>query len=121
MAKLILNDELIKIAYEQLKMGVPQKYVAHALGVAETAWYDWIKRGERGDNEILVKFYESVKRAKAEAVKRNVMLIQKAAVNNWQAAAWWLERTHPKEFGRKDKMNLETPDGIKIEIVDKRK
>ena len=38
---------------------------------------------------------------------RNVALIQKAAKDNWQAAAWYLERRYPEDYGRREQHKLE--------------
>ena len=38
--------------------------------------------------------------AEERAVLRNVALIQTAATKQWQAAAWWLERRVPDDWGR---------------------
>ncbi len=48
-----------------------------------------------------MEFLESIKKAKAKAVIRNVLIIQTAAKKTWQAAAWWLERSHHKDWGIK--------------------
>jgi hypothetical protein len=47
-----------------------------------------------------VAFLAAVKKAQADAVAANVQLIQIAArEGTWQAAAWWLERRHPDQYG----------------------
>ena len=118
MAKLKLNEQLITQACEHIRNGVPQKYVAQYLGISEHTWYEWLKHGEEQKKGIYSQFKQSVKKAQAEAIAKNVQLIQKAAITNWQAAAWWLERRYPKEFGRKDRMDMSSNDGIRI-IIDR--
>jgi hypothetical protein len=46
------------------------------------------------------QFYARVKKAKTAGKLRLVKRVRNA--KPWQAAAWILERTHGKEFGRKD-------------------
>ena len=46
-------------------------------------------------------FRESVKRAKAVAVHRNILIIQEAAKDDWRAALWWLKRVRREDWGRK--------------------
>ena len=60
--------------------------------------------GER--ENLLIQFVQSLKAARAKAVSRNVTIINIAAKESWQAAAWWLERVAHEDFGRKDKHEL---------------
>jgi hypothetical protein len=45
-------------------------------------------------------FRDLLRDAEERAVIRNVALIQTAAKTSWQAAAWWLERRFPADWGR---------------------
>jgi hypothetical protein len=66
-----------------------------------------------------MEFSNAVEKAKAEAVSRNVAIIQKSAHHGtWQAAAWWLERTQQQVFGRKQQLEHTGAEGapIKLEV-----
>lgn len=93
-----ISEPLIKL----LKSGVPVVHACDAVGICPATYYDWIKLGERAKSGQYHEFYLNVKKARAEAIARNVAIIQKAAGHSWQAAAWWLERTCPAEFGRRE-------------------
>lgn len=72
-------------------------------GIVYDTFLEWMKKPE---------FAESIKKAEAECKQRNITIIQKAAITTWQAAAWWLERKHWKEFalkGRDDTGEDEVP------------
>lgn len=119
MAKLKLTEKTIEKAQKGIAIGTPQKYVAQSLGISEEAWYSWMRRGEHDlqndkDDTIFAKFYESVKKAQAKSVSRCVSMIQKASIDTWQAAAWWLERRYPEEFGRKEKVDVS---GVEIHVT----
>lgn len=46
--------------------------------------------------------WDELKKARADAIVRNVTYVQRAAADGaWQAAAWWLERTVPDQYGKK--------------------
>lgn len=89
--------------------------------VAKSTLYEWLKRGQREKDRIAknprarirkeeapyVEFSNAVEKALADAEVRDVMLIGKAAEENWQAAAWRLERKFPDRWGRRDKFALE--------------
>ena len=113
-----LNHDLIKQIAKMVELGTPATYVAQAVDVDRTTWYKWLQRGEKDKSGIYFDLFNAVKKAEGRAIQRNVSIIQKAAINNWQAAAWWLERRYPKEFGRKEKMDVSSEDGIRI-IIDR--
>jgi len=124
MAKLKLTEEMIEKAAKLIAAGNYHKTVAQYLGIHEATWWRWLQKGEtaKSKRSIYRKLYEAVKKAEAEAQIRNVAIIQKAAQETWQAAAWWLERRYPELWGRKDTVRLgtEDEDGLKlrIEVVD---
>ena len=50
----------------------------------------------------------SVENAEGEAEAAYTKLVANAAADpkNWTAAAWWLERRHPDQFGRRDRLDV---------------
>jgi hypothetical protein len=73
---------------------------AAVAGVSVASLYAWLRAGRERRSKEFVQFLERVKKAEAEAVLSRVRQISRAADTSWQAAAWWLERTQPDEFGR---------------------
>jgi hypothetical protein len=52
-------------------------------------------------------FSDAIKKAESEAEVRMVAHVLKAATDGtWQAAAWWLERRRPTDYGRRDRVEL---------------
>ena len=50
---------------------------------------------------------------------RNVTIIQQAAGNGqWQAAAWWLERSMPNQYGRKIQAEVSAP--VSVQDLERR-
>ena len=50
----------------------------------------------------LLDIVDRITKAQADAIVRNVAIIQKAAGDGtWQAAAWWLERTQHRDYARR--------------------
>jgi hypothetical protein len=45
-------------------------------------------------------FRPKIEFAEAQAIERDLALIQRAALKDWKAAAWILERRHPDMFAR---------------------
>lgn len=67
----------------------------------------WTDDGSTPTIPDLFGFFEDVK--KGEAVARTMRLGQiddAARTGTWQAAAWWLERRFPDEYGRRERRDL---------------
>jgi hypothetical protein len=87
-----------------------QKTAALANGISYKTYKEWMRRGASGDpaDGIYRSFRASVKMALAAAERDAVAKIQKAAADGqWQAVAWYLERTKPRRFGRIDRVRAE--------------
>ena len=113
-----LTQELIEEAYKLVSEGNYDKDVYPILGVSKTAWYKWLREGEKAKSGLKRDFVNAIKKAEKEAIIKNVAVIQKAAEQgNWQAAAWWLERKYYEDWGRKEKVDLAADkDGFKLVI-----
>ena len=103
-----LDDVRQRLIVTSIAAGVPRKYAAQRAGVCERSLRAWLARGRREPDGIYAAFLAAIEKAEADALARNVAIIQKAANSTWQAAAWWLERRYPAEFGRKDKTVIHT-------------
>jgi hypothetical protein len=91
---------------ELLRSGNYIDVAAAYAGIARATLYNWLRQGAHRKTPELALFATHVEQARAEAELRNVALIQKAAVTNWQAAAWWLERTAPQRWGRRNEVTM---------------
>ena len=70
-------------------------------GISRKSYYRWLKEAEDApEGHILRQFRDTVKEARAEAAHRMLMIIQKAAMKDWRAAAWFLERRYPEDWSR---------------------
>lgn len=58
-------------------------------------------------------FYERLRNAELAAQISPLQAIRKAADTHWRAAAWFLERTKPQEFGRRAPDTI-SPNDVKI-------
>jgi hypothetical protein len=119
-----------------LKGGGTECAAFTSAGIGESTFYRWIQLGERAERGRFREFWEEVRRAEQDAVTRNVTILQKAAMGGdvvekttvtkrdgttvirekksppqAQWAAWWLERKHPDDWGRRDRIDHRTPDG----------
>jgi hypothetical protein len=121
-----LEDTKVKLLLQALNGGNYIEVACSFAGLAPSTVYRWLERGraERASQELgnkanpeeieYLELCESVEKARATAVLRNVTIIQSAANNGqWQAAAWWLERSMPNQYGRKIQAEVSAPVSIK--------
>jgi len=107
---------------QALKIGLSQKKAAVYAGISETTFYRWRQRAFEiddacGGNPELIKdaddlelweFWESIKKARVEGEINHLAVITEAANNGvWQASAWFLERSNPREWGKRSADELE--------------
>lgn len=116
-----LTKETQKKIVDQLKSGNYIETASAFAGIHKQTLYNWLKRGAREKQRVeetvngkvrkeeskFVEFSNEVEQAQAFAEVRDVNLLAKAAEENWQAAAWRLERKFPDRWGRKDRIQAE--------------
>lgn len=112
-----------------IRLGMYLDDAAAMAGISKTTLYNWLSMGKDAvdkhghgdtltDKETqLVDFLNAVEKARADAVMRNIGVIQKAAQDgSWQASAWFLERTNPKKWGRHETVEITGADGGAIQV-----
>ena len=77
-------------------------YIDTAAGtcnIHRSTLYRWLQKGEQQRSGPFRDFHDAVVKAQAESESRDLLLIAKAAVDDWRAAAWRLERRSPRRYG----------------------
>ena len=143
-----LTDEVQENICNWLKLGYYQEDAAIMAGISPSTYYEWMKKGdserialESGEDALalpehplpapeddaqeiqvvyrFMEFSEAVKKARAEAEGAHIRNIRKAADNGvWQASAWFLERSHPKKWGKRSQLDViaENDEPVQFEI-----
>lgn len=111
-----LNQPLQERICQLISAGNYIKTACQAVGISEQTYINWMKWGEKSRKGVYFEFFESVKKAEAQSVARNVAVIQSAAKETWQAAAWWLERKHPQDWGKKERHEHVGKDGEPLQL-----
>lgn len=101
----LLDEEMFKKLVGLIRIGNYRNTAAAACGIAGSTFDAWLRRGARGEQPFAA-LADAVEKALAEAEAVKVQKIHTASDEHWQAAAWWLERTSPKKWGRKDALEL---------------
>lgn len=97
-----LEDSRVEELVKWLKLGYYIEDACTMAGIGKTTYYRWLEKAEEGLEEYR-DFRDSVQKARAEAEGAHIMNIRKAADNGvWQASAWYLERSHPSKWGKKN-------------------
>jgi len=67
------------------------------------------------------EIWQRTKKAELDAIDRNLLTVQVASQSHWQAAAWWLERRYPKEYGRNVvQIQGDAQKPLQVEVTDKK-
>jgi hypothetical protein len=95
---------------QALRQGATHAHAAAYAGVAERSFYNW-----RDEN---VQFLQAVSQAEAEGALVQLVHINKAATDDWRAAAWILEHRFPHAYGRTvQQLEHSGPGGQEIRIT----
>lgn len=95
------TPEIVVQIIKYIEAGNYVKTACQAVGLHRDTFYEWKKDETKSDISDTI-----IQKAKARAIVRNVMIIQKAAAYTWTAAAWFLERRQHKDWGRKEHLEL---------------
>lgn len=125
----LLTDTVQETIVNAVRIGSYLDDAAMLAGISRSTLFAWMRDGrtaeerqQQGDTITehetkLVNFMNAVEKARADAMLRNIGVIQTAAQNGtWQAAAWYLERTNPKKWGRHDTVEVTGADGGAIQV-----
>ena len=93
-------DESTKEALvSAVKSGLPYVNAARVAGIGQSTFHRWMQYGREQKTGEYVEFWESIKKARDEAIKEIADTILSIGKNgNWQALAWWLERRFPDDW-----------------------
>lgn len=111
-----LTPELQSELLRALSSGAYIEAACQYVGIDPGTYHRWMAKGAEEDApEPFREFREAVEKARASVTLRMTGRILAAADDGtWQAAAWYLERSHPDEYGRRT--NLAGPNGGAIEV-----
>jgi transposase len=111
-----LTPEIQDKIIDAIQAGNYQDAAARYAGIDPATYYRWMSKGEDPDSPYS-EFREAIERAKAAAEVESVAIIKLAARDGtWQAAAWWLERTRPQKFGRKERYEVTGAEGGNLQV-----
>src|SRR5439155_9838337 len=90
--KQVITPEITKALCDIISRGNSCKTAFDSLAVPEMTFYHRLQRDG--------KFRKAIAGAKAEAKKKLIKVVEEAAITDWRAAAWILERSYREEYGK---------------------
>jgi predicted DNA-binding protein (UPF0251 family) len=116
----LMAPEILEPLLEYLREGMSFKEAAALVGIGATTIRKWMAAGKKdmaaGRYSKVAEFSDSVTKAMAEAKHLRIQALNNASSNPafWAAAAWWLERRYPSEFGRQDRVNMNLSGSLNV-------
>jgi len=100
-----------------LREGLPLETCAQLAGINRSTILSWKAKGREGI-EPYDEFYRAVNQATADAERVLLADIRRASRdrNQWQAAAWILERRHPTQYGYKREIKVEVEGSVDLTV-----
>ncbi|MFO0658897.1 MAG: hypothetical protein U0165_03550 [Polyangiaceae bacterium] len=90
---------------------------ARLAGISKTTFHRWMRRGKReGELSALRSFRVDVEKATLDARVTLVSIIWEASKRDWRAAAWFLERRYPEEYGKQTRVEHSGPNGAPVPL-----
>ena len=102
-----LDKDTIDRIIALVRAGNYVETAAAAAGISKDTLYAWLRLGARQQTGLAREFSDAMVKATAEAEALALTRISAAAREQWQAAAWMLERKHPDRWGRRDTLRLQ--------------
>lgn len=105
-ARTKLTPELQEQLCKLLQVGITIEDACAEVGISDRVFHKWQARALERNERLYVQFFQAVVQAKARSKIRSVLRIDKAALKDWRADAWLLERRFPEEFGKRDQVKV---------------
>lgn len=110
-----LQKERITNILDSLTQGMSIPNACEISGICRKTYYLWYKKGEedseKGIKSLQRELYEGVPVAESRCIKTHIDIIHNAAKKDWHASAWFLERTRPELFGRRQPKYINEDEG----------
>jgi hypothetical protein len=125
-----LQDKKIQDLINMLRAGHYLDRAARISNISPSTVYWWITEGETQRNraeqneelsdrdKAYIEIADEIRMAKEHAAHRAMVSIQKAAQDGtWQAAAWYLERTDPKNYAKTTQITGKDNGPVRLSIT----
>jgi predicted house-cleaning noncanonical NTP pyrophosphatase (MazG superfamily) len=103
-----LTEKHIKAICASIRLGSPFSVAASCAGISRRTLYNWRQQGKKQKSGIHRHLIEEMEKADNDFIANNLRALAVHTAQNWQTAAWLLERRHPEHFAKpSDRRELE--------------
>lgn len=109
------TPEVTEIVCRELRLGLSIASACAAAGITKTSYYEYHQRA--GEGTPFSVFAAATTKARSEGTRGLEHTVRKAAVGDWRAAAWMLERRAPEDWSKRTEITGANGGPIEAQIV----
>ena len=109
------TPEVTEIVCRELRLGLSIASACAAAGITKTSYYEYHQRASEGPPFSV--FAAATTKARSEGTRGLEHTVRKAAVGDWRAAAWMLERRAPEDWSKRTEITGANGGPIEAQIV----
>jgi hypothetical protein len=112
-----LTPKVASAIVDVVRKGAGRGAAAAAAGVPERTLLRWLERGEADPTSECGALLLRVQAAEAETELKALKIVWQASEKSWQAAAWFLERTHQDRYAIRQKVDIRSEFEAKAAVM----
>ena len=94
-----LTPKLIDLVEEAMNLGMTVDMASDYCGVSRSTFYSWLSAGQQEPDGLRSQFSDAVRQGRARCAARLLASMNAAALTDWRAAAWLLQRRYGYDSG----------------------
>ena len=94
-----LTPRLVDLAEEAMNLGMTVDMASDYCGVSRSTFYSWLSAGQQEHDGLRRAFSDAVRQGRARCAARLLATTNAAALTDWRAAAWLLQRRFGYDSG----------------------
>jgi transposase-like protein len=106
------TPEVTEAVCAELREGLSIASACAAGGIARSTYHDWLQRASEGPP--FSDFRDATTKARAVGTRSLEVTVRTAALDDWRAAAWMLERKAPEDWSKRTEITGK--DGGPVEV-----
>lgn len=117
------NEYKAKIILKKIEEGSGKIEAAHHAGISYDLLDKWLKKGEKGEDPVLQKFYEDFLRASASFVSKTREKAVDIAIKKGEVNFLWklLQARAPEDYKTTTNVNLNKNNIVEADLFNKKK
>lgn len=109
------TPEVTEIVCRELRLGLSIASACAAANIDKATYHRWIARGDEGPP--FGDFRDATTKARSEGTRGLEHTVRKAAVGDWRAAAWMLERRAPEDWSKRTEITGKDGGAVEVQVI----